>query len=213
MKRAALFDFDGTLCPGDSIVPYLRFCIREGAAPATQWLRAIHGYLRQRCRPGEIVRAKEETLSYIRDRDKADMDELARRFLQKAVLPRLDRAVVSEMEKLRSMGVRIVILTASPDVYMNVLPELIPVDQVIATRCELNAEGRYTGRIGANCKGEQKVVRWRQADPAGEYEVFRAYGDSASDAPMLRLAREPVWVNPKRSALSELPDARILRTK
>ncbi len=213
MKRAALFDFDGTICPGDSIVPYLRFCVREGAAPAGQWLQAIRGYLRQLRRPDQTVHAKEKTLSFIRGRSKAEMDTLARHFFRKEMLPRVDQKVLSEIETLRRGGVMIVILSASPDVYMNVVPEFLPVDRVMTTRCELDPDERYTGRIGANCKGGEKAARWREADPDNAFEVIRAYGDSASDVPMLRLAKEPVWVNPKRSARTLLPDARIMRTR
>ena len=212
MKRAALFDFDGTLCPGDSIVPFLRYCVREGAAPAGQWLRAVRGYLRQRRDPSQTVRAKEETLSFIAGRGTGEMDALARHFLEQAILPRIDETVMAELEDLRRDGVRIVILSASPDIYMRLLPEYLPVDQVIATRCE-TADGRYTGKIGANCKGEEKVARWRQANAENGYEVCRAYGDSPSDLPMLRLAAEPVWVNAGRRTRELLPGARVLRTR
>jgi hypothetical protein len=39
----ALFDFDKTLSRGDSIIPYLFYCIRRGVAPASQFFRAFHG--------------------------------------------------------------------------------------------------------------------------------------------------------------------------
>ena len=44
----AAFDFDGTLCPGDSIVPFLRFCIQEGLAGKAQFFRAARGFLLQK---------------------------------------------------------------------------------------------------------------------------------------------------------------------
>ena len=41
----ALFDFDGTLCRGDSILPYLTFAVGRKAAPVGQLGRALSGYL------------------------------------------------------------------------------------------------------------------------------------------------------------------------
>ena len=147
--RFALFDFDGTLCPGDSIVPYLRFCIREGIAPRGQWLRAGGGWLRQALRPSQVVSAKEQSLSFIAGHRVEEMDALARRFFAQELQPRFFADGLREIERLKQAGYRIVVISASADVYMRVLPEFLPCEAVLATRC-LTEDGRYTGRIEAN---------------------------------------------------------------
>ncbi len=204
---AALFDFDGTLCPGDSIVAWIRFCVREGAAPASQWLRAARGYAMQRLDPRKVRRAKEDSLSFIRGRAREDMDALARRFLERELKPRLRPEGLREIERLRRDGLRIVVLSASTDVYMRLLPEIVPADDVLATPCLLDADGRYTGKMGENCRGAEKVRRWREFSAREGLRALRAYGDSPGDAPMLREAEQPVWVNAGRRELRLLPEA------
>ena len=192
--RLALFDFDGTLCPGDSIVPFLRFCIREGLAPRSQWLRAGLGYVGQRLRLIRVSRAKAMTLSFLRGRSRADLDEAARRFLRECVIPRCRTAGLSEISRLRGEGVTVAVVSASPEVYMHLLPEFLDVDAVLATPCRTDANGRYTGEVGPNCRGEEKVRRIHAEWPEAA-EIVAAYGDSPGDLPMLHMAGRAYLVN------------------
>ncbi len=200
--RLALFDFDGTLCPGDSIVPFLRFCIRAGAAPRAQWLKAAAGYTGQRLRLISVSRAKAMTLSFIRGRSSSEMDSLARRFFREEIMPRCYAEGIRELERLRREGTGTVVVSASPEVYMRVLPEFLPVDYLLATPCLTDHEGRYTGEVGANCKGQEKVRRIASTWPE-KPEITVAYGDSRSDLPMLAMAEHAYLVNAKSALASE----------
>ena len=208
--RAALFDFDGTLCPGDSIVPWLRFCIREGAAPAWQWLPATSGWLRQLLRPGQVISAKESTLSFIRGKTPESFAPLASRFMTESVAPRIPAAARKLVEELRSAGLKIVVISASPDLYMRCLPEVLPVDCLIATTCETDRQGLYTGRITSNCRGEEKAVRWQAWNRDRGWQAAQAYGDSIRDLPMLSLAETPWLVNPDAALRRALPGSRVI---
>ena len=64
-------------------------------------------------------------------------------------------------------------------------------DATIATRLEVDDDGRLTGRYdGANCRGEEKVRRLRlwMADAGLEGARLWAYGNSRGDLRMLRAA-------------------------
>ena len=207
----ALFDFDKTLCRGDSVLPYLLYCIRKGHAPARQIFRAAAGYVKQRIKPTLVTVAKMEALSYITGRTEAEMDEIARGFFRDVLMKRVFADGLAELKRLREAGYRIVVVSASASVYMRVLPEFLPVDAVMSTVCAVDAEGRYNGLIGENCKGLQKPLRIAEYLAAShatlDYDRSRAYGDSASDAPMLSLTAHPVLVNPAKGLRSALPDA------
>ena len=210
-ERAALFDIDGTICPGDSILPWLDFCVREGMAPLSQWAWAGGWYLAQRIRPDLILRAKEKTLSFIKGRRQKDLDEAAQRFFIERVKPRLYPGALAEIRRLREEGWRIVVISASAEVYMRSLLTVLPADLILATECEIDTDGRYTGHLGVNCKGAEKVRRWRKAAAELQWDAVRAYGDSVSDADMLRFCAEPVWVNASARARRMLPDAQTVR--
>ena len=149
-------DFDDTLAKGDSILPYLLYCIRRGLAPRRQLLKAAVAFLRWKLQPSTGRAAKETSLSFIAGRTVAEMDEIARDFFREEQSKRFFREGVSEMRRLREHGVRVVVVSASSDVYMRVLPEFLPCDEVICTVCEA-ADGVYTGKA-ENLHGEMEVA-------------------------------------------------------
>lgn len=206
-------DFDDTLARGDSILPYLLFCIRRKLAPRRQLLKAAAAFLRWKLQPSTGRAAKEVTLSYIAGRTVDEMDGIARDFFRQVQQKRFFREGVAEMQRLRDAGVKVVVVSASSDVYMRVLPEFLPCDAVICTVCEV-ADGRYTGKVGPNCKGEEKVRRieaWLDAQGLSiDQAASSGYGDSPSDAPMLLLTGSPVLVNPKRRLRQRIPDGRVV---
>lgn len=209
--KFAFFDFDNTLAKGDSILPYLTFCVKNGVASWRIIPASIIAYIRWRMHPEFAAGAKEVSLSFMKGRRVEDMDDLARTFFQSKMVARVFAQARIELERLRSEGYRIVVVSASPDVYMRVLPEFLPVDAVLATQCEVNKQGCYSGKVGHNCKGEEKIVRI-QAYLAETGETIHrahscAYGDSPSDAPMLQLTNHPTLVNPKKKLIKLLPDA------
>jgi phosphatidylglycerophosphatase C len=97
----------------------------------------------------------------------------------------------------RDRGHKIVIVSASPELYVGPVGERIGADAVLATRLAVDADGRLTGRYdGRNCRGEEKATRlrawmedqvaagaWGEARPA-----VWAYGNSAGDRRLLAAA-------------------------
>lgn len=214
-KALALFDFDGTLWPGDSILPYLLFARQKGVAPTGQLLRALGGYLVQAVDSSRTVWAKEQALSFIRGRSREEMDELARAFFREVLCRRFFIEGKAELERLKSQGKTILIVSASPDVYMRVLPAFLPVDEVIATQCVTDEHGAYTGALEANCKGAAKpeLIRRFLAERGWEMDADAscAYGDSPSDRFMLQMTAHPVLVNPKDKARRACPGCACVR--
>lgn len=78
----AFFDFDNTLCKGDSILPFVLWCVRTGRAPASILGKAFCGYVKQRLHPEMVSIAKMEALSFLKGKPKAEIDEIARGFFR-----------------------------------------------------------------------------------------------------------------------------------
>ena len=80
------------------------------------------------------------------------------------------------------------LVSASPELYVTPIGRRLGFDTVLATRLEVGADGRLTGRLqGANCRGPEKVMRLREWRGEG-LSIDYAYGDSAGDREMLDLA-------------------------
>lgn len=209
----AFFDFDDTLAKGDSILPYLLYCIRRKLAPRRQVIKAACGFIGWKLNPKRASVAKQSTLSFMKGRSVAEMDDIARDFFREVQTKRFFQQGMAELWRLREQGVKIVIVSASADVYMRVLPEFMPIDAVLSTTCAVS-DGRYTGEVGANCKGDEKPLRiaaWLEQEGLSiDKEASSGYGDSPSDAPMLLMTASPTLVNPKKKLLARIPQGRVV---
>ena len=206
----AVFDFDGTLCPGDSIVPFLGFCIQEGLAGKTQFFRAAKGFLLQKAGKISPSDAKSLTLSFLSGRPVAQIEPYARRFVRDHLMPHVYPEAQKRLDKLHAEGYHIMVVSASTDVYMRFLPEFLPVDTVLSTVCETQEGQLYTGRILSNCRDSEKVRRvesWYALHPQFAWPPAFAFGDSRHDIDLLRLSPHPVLIHPDKALCAAFPDA------
>ena len=185
----AVFDFDNTLTTQDSVVPYLLYCRKRGLCGWGHLLRCGLAYIGQRLDPSRVLRAKEVSLSFLQGKTQAELDALARDFFREDMSRRLLAEGQKELASLREKGIRIMIVSASADVYMRAFRELLGVDELVCTRTLTDSEGRFNGRVERNCRGEEKVLRlkrWLEEHAGEEPELVAGYGDSSGDIPMLR---------------------------
>jgi len=125
---------------------------------------------------------------------------VAEAFADDVVARRLRPSMRHRLEWHRQAGHQIVIVSASPELYVAPIGRRLGVDAVLGTRLEVGPDGRLTGRLlGANCRGPEKVARlreWLGAEPA----LLWAYGDSRGDTEMLAVAETAVRVGGRRRA-------------
>ena len=193
----AAFDFDGTLVSGDSFIPFLskvcgprRLATQFGASTVSLLLSGGFKLDRDASKADLVARLLTGfPASAIETQGEAFGRALANR-----VRPRMrDR-----LEWHRHRGHRLLLVSASPTTYLEPFGRILGFDAVLATRLEVGAEGRLTGRlIGANCRGTEKEARVREwmANHLGRAPVeIWAYGDSAGDRELLAMADHPVTV-------------------
>jgi phosphatidylglycerophosphatase C len=194
----AVFDFDGTLTRRDSLLPFLVF-VRGPAVTA----RAV---MAESPRLGLVLlgrasrdEAKEALLTRLLSGAEArEVNGYAEEFAERLVRAGLRPSMRRRLEWHRRAGHRIVIVSASPTLYLNIVGGRLGVDAVLATELDIDDDGRLTGKLsGANCRGPEKVVRlrtWLEASLAEQPAQLWAYGDSGGDAEMLAAADVAVWV-------------------
>ncbi|WP_126286114.1 HAD family hydrolase [Burkholderia stagnalis] len=187
-RIVAAFDFDGTITTSDSFRHFVRYAI---GTPRFAWagLRALPWIVAMKA--GRISRgdakAKFAWFAFGPIREDA-LDALARRFVD-ADLSRLVRPEMLERVRAhRALGHELVLVSASPSLYLEKWAKAAGFDTVLATRLAFE-RGVFTGRLdGENCWGPQKVVRlsaWWGAHPP---QTLFAYGDSRGDKEMAERA-------------------------
>lgn len=195
-RALALFDFDGTLIRGDSILAYLRHARRLRALSFREsfrlGLKALPWLMKKK--PDETLKA--EALAFSLRLSPERRYALNRSFAEECLLPRVFPAGKRCLEQHRQAGRLVVLVSASTDNYMAFVAQGLGADALLCT--PLHADGS----VGPNCKGQEKVRRIEAYLAEGgitpDWDASYAYGDSASDLPMLRLCAHPVLVNPKK---------------
>lgn len=108
---------------------------------------------------------------------------------------------IAQVEADRAEGRKLVLATASYELYVNAIAARLGFDEVIATRLKVDEQGQVLPEIiGENCYDVAKLDRIKAfLDEQGltrESIHIRAYSDHVSDAPMLDFADEAVATTP-----------------
>ncbi|MFN8083250.1 MAG: HAD-IB family hydrolase [Dermatophilaceae bacterium] len=209
---AAFFDLDGTLIPGSANIPLAKAAFARGLMPKRDlFLDLVRGVR------FVFIGASDEGSATVRDsilrrvagHRAAEVAGLADDFLADlvgTVRPEM-RAVLDEH---RTAGHHRVLVSASPTEIVQRFAAETGMSYGAGTTSEIDAEGRYTGRLaGPFCYKEGKAQVLLDLAAAHGYDLARcyAYSDSISDLPMMRIVGHPVAVNPdhelRRHALDE----------
>ncbi len=201
MQRIALYDLDRTVTRAPTFTPFLVHMalgnpLRVLGVPL--WLLAMLGYkaklygrkpLKQfglRLLVGRVVKSP-------------------------ALQPRIDRFVATQLARNiqpgaltqiaadRAAGIRLVLVTAAPEIYAEAMARALGFEACIATRHQRDARGNLLSTIdGENNYASQKVGRvaaWLSAQGLVREDChLTAYTDHASDAPILDFADTGVLV-------------------
>lgn len=200
----AIYDMDRTITRRATYAPFLIHAARR-LAPWRLLLLPILGVLTLAYALRLVGRAKLKELNYTLlvgrgvppERLAPVVESFAAAQVEGNVLPQ----ALASIEADRKAGRRLVLATASYELYAAAIGRALGFDDVIATRTRTDATGRVVARIdGANCYGGAKrdmVEAWLEGQGLARDAVhIRFYSDHHSDAPMHRLADEAIAANP-----------------
>ncbi|MEP3224855.1 MAG: HAD family hydrolase [Parasphingorhabdus sp.] len=108
---------------------------------------------------------------------------------------------LAQVESDRAEGRKLILATASYELYVNAIAARLNFDAVIATRLKIDEQDRVLPQIvGENCYDIAKLDRIKTYLDAQELDPdsihIRAYSDHVSDAPMLEYADEAIATTP-----------------
>lgn len=185
-KNLALFDFDGTLCKKDSFTGFIfyalskRHIVKQGIK-ILPWIQAY--YLNVYSAPAMRSRLFRAMFS---NANALELQQMAREYAT-SLMSQLNRPLLKQLKQHQALGDDVVLVSASVDVYLKHVCELLNID-LICTHTE-QVNNIYTGQYTTpDCSSEQKRQRILEKYHLTDYAVIYAYGNSHEDQEMLALA-------------------------
>ena len=181
MKRN-VYDFDKTICRGDSTVAFCLFCLMRRPAVIIDYARALPYFVRMA--RGKITKTEAKAVLYRFIRRLGDSEALVRDFWRR------NRWRIKGWYLLQKDETDLII-SASPEFTLRPITDALNVTLIGSLVDPKNGD-----TLSPNCHGEEKVRRMRERFP--DTEVERFYSDAYSDAPLARLAKEAYLVRGNR---------------
>jgi phosphatidylglycerophosphatase C len=209
----AIFDLDGTITRRDTLWPFIRgFLARQ---PSRWWrlplcLAPLLRYLltdRDRgVLKGAVIRL---TLG---GAGRAALDDWAMRYTRQLLRTGLFGEALTRIAIHRRTQTHLVLLSASPDLYVPVIARALGFDECICTELRWRAEGTLDGALAsANRRGAEKADCVRALLARHRPQLSQAYGNSRADLEHLRLVSAGSYVNGRPQDVLEMPSIRVVR--
>lgn len=203
-KTLAIFDFDGTMIRGDSIVSFVWLGVRLKKLSLWEYVRL--GVLALPYALGLLSDEvyKTRALRFYGEMSAAEKQAVDQVFVEETLLPKVRPQALQCLADRKKEGCLCLLVSASTENYMRMAAERLGFDALLCTRLDEN------GQACANCKGAEKERRIREylkeSGTDADFGASFAYGDSRSDLPVLSLCGHPVQVNPKRALRAAAPE-------
>ena len=193
----AAFDLDGTLTNGGSVFDWLRaICGTKRTYEAT--LRLGPALAMAALKGGKAADMTKEDLfsELLRGRDLEEVQAISKRYAAKHVATALRTDTKARLDYHVAAGHHTVIVSASPELYVNEVAGLLGVHGSVATKLAVDAQAKLTGRYeGKNCRGSEKfsrVTTWMRSQgllgSSEQTPLLWAYGNSRGDSRLLEAA-------------------------
>ena len=192
----AAFDLDGTLTEGGSVFPWLRRI--AGTSNANRAALRLSGPLVVgAARSGKSADNAKERLfaALLGGRDLVELTDASRTFALEHLANEGRPPILARLAWHLEEGHDVVVVSASPQIYVDVIAEALHAQGALGTRLAVDARGKLTGGyLGRNCRGSEKMHRldeWIEQRHYREAPVVYAYGNSRGDRRLLARAAHP----------------------
>lgn len=193
-RKLAVFDFDGTMIEGDSIVAFIRMARRHGLLSLSECIGLAARAIPYALGITTAVKYKEKALAFFYEMPEEDRKRMCEDFVRDELLPRVYPAALKRLRAHREEGCLCLLVSASTDNYMPLVGKALGFDGTVCS--QLDDEGRVT----FNCKGENKPLGLRRYlsghNIQPDWPNSHAYGNSLSDLPVLKKCGSGVLIDP-----------------
>lgn len=209
----AIFDLDGTITRHDTMWPFVSgYLLRH----PTRWWRLplcllplLKYFLANRDRgalKGAVLRLALGGVA------RADLDRWAERYVRQLVRNGLFAEALECIGALRRAQARLVLLSASPDLYVPLIARALGFDECICTEVRWRGDGRLDGALASeNRRGAEKTRCVRALLAKHDPLLSQAYGNDRADIEHLALVSAGVYVNGRAEDVIDTPSIRVVR--
>ena len=200
---AAFFDLDKTVIATPAVVAFTPAMCREGLVSRRMMARGAIAGMRfqlQGTNPRRMQEYQTRGLEIIKGWDAPRVASTVEASVSRVVPRIVFPAVVDRIAEHRRMGHRTFLVSAGPEEVVGPVARYLGIDEVIASRAEVDDDDRYTGRAAFWAYGAAKATAIEAAAHLDGLNLVEssAYSDSATDLPMLEAVGHPTAVNPDR---------------
>lgn len=188
--NVVVFDFDGTISASDANLEFFKYCFKHSIRPWLFFPYVIAGAIGA-CLNPRGVWWRQTIRGFI-------TPKMVKGFSANVIkLHKQNRFGWAKelVAKESSKGNKVLLISASPDYLIPGLVADMKFDAVFCSK--MNREKPY--KYEFLCWGKNKVVALDNWALEHKYipNVVRAYSDSKNDLPLMEIAREQVWIDPK----------------
>lgn len=218
--KLAIFDFDGTLFPKDTL-PFMLSEWKKQYSKIKYFrmysslillyikykiLKKRSGGAQQQSREQVKITAMEKFYKIFSGMTETEVGEFMRKCAADAA-GLLNASVAEEISKARAQGFHTVLLSGAFENFLKYIGEYLKMDTVIGTKMNFKDGVFDPGTKPVVVTGELKLQRIRECfgGETVDWQASRAYADSFSDADILQSVGNPAAVHPD-AALKVLAD-------
>ena len=195
----AFFDVDNTVLPGQaSEVRFFRWLWQQGMVGWPE-IRESLSWLMHHL-PATSLHPLRERKLYLAGKPSRVIQPMGEAFCREFLCPLVSPSAMHTIEKHRSSGHAIVLLTGSLDFLIGPIATSLRVERCFAGRPE-QINGIYTGNLIPPLpygEGKRRLIEQLAQDFSLDLSHCFAYGDSPGDLELLRAVGHPTVINPIR---------------
>ncbi|MEJ0040101.1 MAG: HAD-IB family hydrolase [Gammaproteobacteria bacterium] len=194
--KLAVFDLDGTITRHDTLIQFTLGYLKSRPWRLFGFVLSVPAVLLYLLRRTDRGALKGSVIRWtLGGSSRGDLDAWTATFVPRVLERGAFKAALERIAEHKRNGDILVLMSASPDLYVPAIARHLGFNEVTCTGVRWNGN-RLEGRLTTeNCRGAEKVRRF--AEIRGRYPnlATAAYGNADSDIDHLRLADRGVLVN------------------
>ena len=206
VKKIAFFDFCETIVSiqsADLFIDYVRSQISGKKMNSLEIFRRylvkfhFFKFLNLFTKKSILIHKKLKLLQ-LKGKKEAIIDELAYKYYQDLIKPKLNNQITDEIMNKKKLGYRIIIISGGYSIYIKYFAKEYGIDDIISTEIKMKNNICKGSICGIDCMNENKIKKIiSHIKNINSYDLKKsyAYSDSITDLPLLKFVGNGVVVN------------------